>query len=311
MDEYLTDRDNILWEDDEKPLFSKEMLNKTKYDYLFKGAFTETTTVIEDKRVPITADLFVNSGRISHFINLHTASHGVNAISVPVHQPDFTNDLDTDYDDFKTIDIKMQNYKFIANTPNYADMMLYKLISEASPTPTLVSPETSVIGLMTTALELLRDSGRSLDNSAALLDTNTYNSLVTETEGYHDGNYWSVKENVGFQFMGVPVIESPCAGTGDIYIINPTDTMAFIKDAPIESGNTIRIGVGTAPDSIVVSADPSAHVVSKHFDESTNDWCVDCWTCGYSSWANTEEEASDKLDKHADKNARIFYRENS
>ena len=325
MDDFLT-KPGSQWGDPNKSNFlTEEMLNKaiaevggiynmkkkdkkrmilspSERENLFNGAFTGATEVVNGERKPITSRSFLGRGRISHFISLNEAHHGANAVSIPVMAKD---GLETD---FMSIDIKIKDEKFIGDTSNYADMLMYKLISEASPTPTLVSPDTGVIERMTTALELLHTRGRGIEKSAILVDTETYNALVTETDGYHDGKYWSLDKDRGFQFMGMPVIEAPCAGTGDVYIINQTDTVAFVRDGQVGFDQSVRIGLGTAPDSIVVSADPNAHIVSKNFDEDTNDWCVDCWTCGYSHWAGTEDEAIDKLENHSTKDIRLFYR---
>jgi hypothetical protein len=212
-------------------------------------------------------------------------------------------------DEFTSISIKMRDEKFTGDGARFADMLLFKLIAEAAPSPALVSPETGIIEMMTTALELLRDRGGRTEKSAIVVDSPTYNDLVIETGGGNESEkYWSVDREKGSRFMGLPILEAPTGGNGDIYIVNPADVTAFVKDGELASDSTIRIGLGASPDMVVVSADPNGHEVSLHFDEDTNDWCIDCWTCGYSHWAADEEEAKQRLDNHADSEARMFYR---
>jgi len=302
------------FEPDKKSLFTKEMFDKAVSDMgtsygkkslptgLFEGAFTGATYTDSDgNRKSLSQEGFLRMGRIHNFVQITKASPDNDYVRIA----EIDSSGSSTYREFL-----LKEEKYIAATSSYSDMLWYKLISAAETVPTMVSPETGIVERMATALELVKDKRKG--RVAILVDTDVYNDLNIETGGGYDAfKYWKVNSLGHSTFCGVPVLQAPCPGTGDIYVIDSATTIAFIEDCQLQD-KTIRMALSVAEDSVVVSADPNAHIVSKSFDEDTNDWCIDCWTCGYSHWAFEEEEADEKLKAHAENDkARIFYRRES
>lgn len=252
-----------------------------------------------------THEKVVKSGRLHNFMTVSTVSSDQIYVAVPhPFHPDT----------YSEVTVKLAE-RPVLQTPNFVDMEIFKAMkADKGAKPIFAHPESTIVERLATALEEHMARFPLKEKVAIVLDTDTFNDLNIETGGGNESSqYWKPSGQRGVNlFLGVPVIEAPTSGDGSIYVISPTTHAMYVaKGTVIHPGLSkpkYKSAVAASSDAVVVSHDPNAHVVSKHFDEDTGDWCIDCWTCGYSHFAWEEEEADELLKTHDGKSTNVFYR---
>jgi len=253
---------------------------------------------------PVSSVDFLNTARLSKYLTMNIVEAGTNALLVPfLAKPTPTYEDAVLSEVFTEIPVKIKDVSINGLTSNAADTAMYKILRDSNTyTPHIMSPDTTVTERMVEAVNLMKLRGLDHDKSI----------LVMDGEALSDFHLTLGMNDEPKSFMGIPIMAVPQSSNGDIFLVNPKTAFIYAVDTAASTStfgsDRIRAGGGFFPDAVVVSCDPSAHIISKHFDEDTNDWCVDCWTCGYSSWAGTEEEADEKLNTHAGKDIRLFYK---
>ena len=107
-------------------------------------------------------------------------------------------------------------------------------------------------------------------------------------------------------YAGIPIIPSPNIPTGDMYLMSKdTSFLAFRPQAVMTDGRAL-LGAGLSPESIVYKASKDCHTVWYEYSEDSNDYCIECDTCGYSYWAGDEDAAVERLEEHTD--SHVFFK---
>lgn len=261
------------------------------------ASFTAMSRV-EEKRP--NNELAIRSGRLHSFMTVLPVHPDQDSVAIP---HDFARDS------LEEVVVPF-NSAAILSTPNYVDMELFKAMRDYPHNkPYLAHPDHTLVERMATALEKYRERFPLKDSVALVMDTETYNDLMVEANGVEAAQYWSPSKQTGVGlFLGIPVISAPTTGDGGIHVVSPATHYVYVKDEQVTSTNKYKYAYAASSDAVVVKHDPDAHVVSKNFDEETGDWCVDCWTCGYSHYAWEEEDADELLKTHDSVNTSIFYR---
>jgi len=241
---------------------------------------------------------FLNRGRLAQYLTINAANPQSDVLFVPFLAKPISGNLIPAVEDSK-IAVKLLTIPVESFTERAADEAIFTMLKRCEDyEPHVMSPETTVVEKLSEAINLTKLKGLWHEKTAILTDYSTYDKFILEAD---------ISNPNPNTFMGVPIVVDARLGNGDIYIINPKTAFVYAADEVV-GPKSIKAGAGLFPDSVVVTSDPTAHVVSKHFDNETNDWCIDCWTCGYSSWAATEEEASERLINHSDKDTKLYYR---
>jgi hypothetical protein len=284
-------------------VFNSAYNKGSKKTYMHPDDYRAATQEIFTPK-PVSSVDFLNTARLSKYLTINTVEHGCNALLVPfLAKPTPTYEDAVLNEVFTEISVKVKDVKIHGLTSNAADVAIYKILRDSNTyTPHIMSPDTTVTERMVEAVNLMKLRGLDHDKSI----------LVMDGEALSDFHLTLGMNDEPKSFMGIPIMAVPQSSNGDIFLVNPKTAFIYAVDTAASTStfgsDTIRAGGGFFPDAVMVSCDPSAHTISKHFDEDTNDWCVDCWTCGYSSWAGTEEEADEKLNTHAGKDIRLFYK---
>ena len=148
---------------------------------------------------------------------------------------------------------------------------------------------------------ILRDaSNRQPNEFAVAMSTKDSDVLLRMENAVKDVVDYSAENPTSY--AGIPIIPSRFIKDGDLYIMNKDTNFLAFKDQDIKTEGRILAGVGFAPDALVYKAAEDCHTVWYAFSDETNDFCIECETCGYSYWAASEDDAIDRLNAHTEDN---------
>lgn len=145
----------------------------------------------------------------------------------------------------------------------------------------------------------LRDAAnRKLTNYALILSDESAEALNSSEDAVKDAVDYSANDSM--RYAGIPLITSPLIKPGEMYIINKETSLIGYRDMVVRVGNQVGVGASFTPDALAYGAADGCHFVHYEFSDETNDFCLDCDTCGYSYWAGTEEECVERLHAHTE-----------
>lgn len=128
----------------------------------------------------------------------------------------------------------------------------------------------------------------------AALDTLSKASAST-VSSTQDGEIWTPTT-----YAGIQLFTSDTIPDDTMFLIDKSSAFVGYLDAEIRETKAVKLGAALAPHSIAYKMVDDCHDTQYVFTEETNDYCLDCSTCGYSYWAGTEAEAIERLTEHTE-----------
>ena len=148
---------------------------------------------------------------------------------------------------------------------------------------------------------VLRDASNRQPNEFAVAMSTKDSEILLRMEN-------AVKDVVDYSannptsYAGIPIIPSRFINSGDMYIMSKDTNFLAFKDVDIKTEGRILAGAGFTPDALIYEAVEDCHTVWYEFSDETNDFCIECETCGYSYWAASEDDAIERLNAHTEDN---------
>jgi len=146
---------------------------------------------------------------------------------------------------------------------------------------------------------VLRDANRKLFNDFAVaMSTKDSGTLLRMEHAVKDVVDYSANDPTSY--AGIPIIPSRFIKDGDMYVVSKDTNILAFKDEDIKTEGRILAGSALTDDALIYKATDDCHTVWYEFSDETNDFCIECETCGYSYWAGNESDAIERLNDHTE-----------
>lgn len=287
-DELLTEPGRV-WGDPNGPKgqYAKEIVpSSTPFPTdgtMFKSLRSERVGSLED---------FVNNSWFSNFANVIAVDRTDKmVVDIPVLNRNNT------FSEF-TFPIGGYRLDFKGTVQERVDLLLLQLFRKSvDPATKLPLPED--FSHIEAAHTAIRDASTRKMHNFALITSDEAGRALNKFED-------SVKDVVNYSagdtkmYAGIPIFSSKHVPAGEMYVINRETACIGYRDMVLREGEQVGVGAAFTPDVLAYGAAEGCHFVTYDFSDETNDFCIDCETCGYSYWAGTEQEAVERLHEHTE-----------